>query len=309
MANALRSYLFEAGVRAAQWAGIRADEFYYCPLCGRGFPRAALDTDAPQDRRLTEEHVPPKSQGGRPLVLTCWDCNNTAGYTVDAALADREEQHRFVDAGALQQDSYSGPGRIRVEGVEVNVDMELGPFGGLFRVVGARNPPEKYEKVQEVWEEQVGAEPPRIRVSPTRPFHKRKAAIGDLKSAYLVAFASLGYLWSALPAVKRVREQIRNPGEEILDADVFWHWMGWGEDSDVRWIATASDPIHLIHVRLGRSTVLLPGWSGPEAFYKRAADYFGGENSTEVQLLMVPWPLTLVAELDRAVHARRGEGG
>ncbi len=47
---------------------------FACPICLR------LITDFDE---VTIEHSPPKSLGGRAVALTCRDCNNTAGHTMD----------------------------------------------------------------------------------------------------------------------------------------------------------------------------------------------------------------------------------
>ncbi len=39
---------------------------------------------------LTDEHVPPKAVGGQPLLLTCANCNHTAGSRLDAHAERRE---------------------------------------------------------------------------------------------------------------------------------------------------------------------------------------------------------------------------
>lgn len=88
----------------------------------------------------------------------------------------------------------------------------------------------------------------------------------------------------------------------MLEADAFWQWVGWEADHDLMWLATTWDPVHLLLVRLGRRTVLLPGWTAPPTFWNAAAEHFGDEEPTRLQLTPVPWPLTLVAELDREHH-------
>ena len=54
---------------------------YACPICSLLLPREATDSGD-----LTLEHVPPEPVGGKGIVLTCKQCNSTAGHTVDAAL-------------------------------------------------------------------------------------------------------------------------------------------------------------------------------------------------------------------------------
>ena len=53
--------------------------FYVCPQCLNAFPESALLAGW-----LTQEHVPPESVGGKKIVLTCKNCNNTAGHSTDA---------------------------------------------------------------------------------------------------------------------------------------------------------------------------------------------------------------------------------
>jgi len=73
----------------------RADQ-YACPLCfeiNDDKRQAHFQVFAGADLAngsLTVEHVPPKSPGGRALVLTCRACHNTAGAALDAHARKRE---------------------------------------------------------------------------------------------------------------------------------------------------------------------------------------------------------------------------
>lgn len=49
---------------------------YVCPICLRAYGEDALKLGY-----LTLEHVPPRKLGGRPIVLTCWKCNNSASQS------------------------------------------------------------------------------------------------------------------------------------------------------------------------------------------------------------------------------------
>ena len=87
-AAALRRYLMASGRSEAL---PRTGDYYYCPCCMGRYGREALSNGL-----LTYEDVPPKSVGGRPLVLTCKSCNNTAGSRLDAQARLREEQLDFL---------------------------------------------------------------------------------------------------------------------------------------------------------------------------------------------------------------------
>ena len=52
---------------------------FICPICLKTFD--ILDYD-----NITIEHVPPEKLGGRPLLLTCKDCNNVCGSNLDVYL-------------------------------------------------------------------------------------------------------------------------------------------------------------------------------------------------------------------------------
>ena len=66
---------FNRGVHAfGQVAPKYRGSGYACPLC-LGIS-SSLAT-------FTFEDVPPRSVGGRPLVLTCRDCNSSSGHTCD----------------------------------------------------------------------------------------------------------------------------------------------------------------------------------------------------------------------------------
>ena len=54
-----------------------------------------------------------------------------------------------------------------------------------------------------------------------RWFKWRDAQIGDLKLAYLAAFALFGYQYALHPRLDPIREQIRNPEEQIVE-DAWW---------------------------------------------------------------------------------------
>src|SRR5262245_23666474 len=88
-----RLALFQRGASAAQrYTG--SPGLYLCPICVTGFPESVLLL---KDPPLTLEDVPLKSEGGKPIALTCKGCNNTAGHSIDAAISRRTELNRLYD--------------------------------------------------------------------------------------------------------------------------------------------------------------------------------------------------------------------
>jgi len=72
-----RQEWFARGVQAFTAARLGAPSLYCCPLCIRGFPTV-------RPNGLSLEDVPPRSIGGKPLLLTCTECNNKHGTDVDS---------------------------------------------------------------------------------------------------------------------------------------------------------------------------------------------------------------------------------
>lgn len=70
------------------------EPMYICPLCLFGYSKAALDQTSPNP--LTLEDVPPKSVGGRPILLTCKHCNNQAGRKHDEKILDFLKGASFI---------------------------------------------------------------------------------------------------------------------------------------------------------------------------------------------------------------------
>lgn len=84
---------FDLGARAYAQAspGTYAMPTYVCPVCRKPFTVQDL-----AESRLSIEHVPPRSVGGRELLLTCVECNNTAGTKLDASAKTKEEVRRAM---------------------------------------------------------------------------------------------------------------------------------------------------------------------------------------------------------------------
>jgi len=68
---------------------------YVCPLCRDAFERSEIES------KLSVEHVPPSSVGGRPVALTCKRCNNTAGTLLDAEMLRRHNARQLARGGTV----------------------------------------------------------------------------------------------------------------------------------------------------------------------------------------------------------------
>lgn len=71
---------------------------FICPLCLRILNIALLGEQV--NNFITIEHIPPENLGGKPLILTCKDCNSTCGHDLDVYLRNEMEH--------LEQNYFNG---------------------------------------------------------------------------------------------------------------------------------------------------------------------------------------------------------
>ena len=164
---------------------------YICPLCQHVY---AIAHDA-----LTLEHVPPESVGGKPILVTCRACNNTQGTDLDVYLMNELEidGYYMLDYGATFSKSD----------------------GFKFMISPDNNNPLQFEEfIKEARNTQEGYQ---IKLKANITNRKRNvdlANIALLKSAYLMTFQKLGYMYVLNPCTNKVREQILNPKQKIISS-------------------------------------------------------------------------------------------
>jgi hypothetical protein len=95
---------------------------YCCPIC----LRISASVSA-----FTAEHVPPRSVGGRPLILTCERCNGTAGTMVDWHWSN------FSDVEGFMTRSLPDPVTVNVtyEGLKVVAKLSNQGDGYQIKIV------------------------------------------------------------------------------------------------------------------------------------------------------------------------------
>ena len=212
-----------------------------CPICLTAFERTAVEAG----NEVTLEHVPPTGLGigSIAMCLTCKPCNNTAGEGVDHAATSlarwstRTTKVRvdFPDAAPLT--GYWTPGNN----------------GGL--LVHGR--PGVEPQITADTKFQISVKLPRPRF----------AVVSHLKSAYLSVFSLLGqhgYRYAASEALLPVRQQIMNPGEEVIRE----HFAcKAGDCTDARNAIIMNRERQHWAVKVADCIVLLPR-GGDESFYK-----------------------------------------
>lgn len=187
---------------------------------------------------MTLEHTPPRSlkKGlnvrSVPLCLTCAHCNNTAGRRIDqaASIALKPPKAHVKICGVSHVGSFLG----REDGRNI-IEMKSRP----------RVPLGQGLKTDEL----------EVTLKLVKP---RFVAVSWLKSAYLSVFSRLGehgYRYAKGEAIRQVREQIMNPGKEIIK-NIF---VGGPGEPQGDWLYMSRGPeLQCYVVSFGSVTVLLP---------------------------------------------------
>ena len=224
-----------------------------CPICLTGFERRAVEAGT----EATLEHVPPRglSTGSTALCLTCKRCNNTAGEGVDQAATTLA---RWTSRSIKVRVDF--PGMPPLTG-----HLTPGGNGGLL-VQGRPGVESRLAADAEF----------RISFKLPKP---RFAAVSHLKSAYLSVFSLLGphgYGYAESRALLPVRQQIMNPGEEIIRDHFACKAGDCTVDGDA--IIMNREQQHWA-VKVGDCIVLLPR-GGDESFYEEAEAIRGDGHGT-----------------------------
>lgn len=274
--------------------------FYICPLCCRVFLQLAAETG-----ELTFEHVPPRSLGGRELVLTCSTCNGSAGTRLDHEMLTYEQA---LDFG---QGTLSRPVRVTLRVGEYTLNSEMIAANGSIEIKGisAANHPDaptqlssELEKriVENTWDES------RFSVTLDKGYHSRKVEVGWLRVAYLIAFAALGYQYILHPALRAVRLQVADP--DTLHLASFSTTVPQSSPENRR-ILLIEEPetIPSILVQIGRHAVFLPWIETDVDLYSHLARE--NEKATHLHLELrgkeIPWPRRAEYALDLVPQKRR----
>lgn len=208
------------------------DDGYLCPICFEIYDRTHLESNS--QNPLTLEDVPPKSLGGKPLILTCRNCNSFCGHALDSHLLNL-----LLDNDAIQFLPNSGFKTVfEKEGNKMGGYIKVDDKGKLNLHLKSEwsNPKESNIFMNNVFPPKglwmpgllpFGESEPEpwkskefLIQKPTRA-NERKAEIALLKSAYLFAFSKFGYSFLINGGLIKVREQILNPEKKILPK-VFW---------------------------------------------------------------------------------------
>jgi hypothetical protein len=264
----------------------------------RGFLEAALESRR-GSVHLSTEHTPPKALGGLPLVLTCSDCNSRSGHQLDADVAAFENLIDH-DQATMRRPSR---GVLEVDGLRVNVEFQA--FGRTEKVEvmpdSRGNPPGAaagLEALLRGFTESVAVNDLKVVLTPKGTYFPRRVTLGWARSAYLLAFALLGYGYIRRPAVQRVREQIL---ANTPDGARIAYSVDPSLPANRREMGVITRPDYLrgcVLVHLGRHSIILPGLDENDPFEAILRE----EGDRPVQIALeanrFPWPVQAEFYLD-----------
>lgn len=271
-------------------------DFYACPCCLVAYPREAVAADL-----LSFEDVPPKSVGGRPLLLTCKRCNNTAGSDFDSHAATRAEAEDFVrgriTGRSLRMTSH-------VDGIPLRGTAQWTDNGIQLVGMPERNDPKVQAAHLEALDAYVESGNPRPSHSFTvhTRFNEARARISWIRAAYLAAFAALGWNYIFRGVMDPYRKQLQQPDVSIVPTYILRDPNASPEERRVL-LVDRPDELRSVAVVMGEHTVFLPSLFRPmtcdelvEAFASRCTD--GDRLNVSLDGKEVPWPKQATYFLD-----------
>ena len=186
---------------------------YICPLCLKSF-EIKQNEDNIGDI-LTLEDVPPKSLGGTPCLLTCRTCNSQCGHKIDIFLL-REVQ--YFD----EKNDFAKPKKAILLKNDIKLNATFCSVNGENIIdINKNNDPRKIIDFKKSFSGKNGSSKFSVKVKKCdyqRNVHRAKVAA--LKTAYLLAFAKLGYHYILNENLDNIRQQILHP-EQAVYADEY----------------------------------------------------------------------------------------
>jgi hypothetical protein len=246
---------YSQGVAAFRRARPGAPAVYPCPLCIRGFTTPSA---------LTLEDVPPKSVGGKPIVLTCRTCNNTSGHLLDSHVRSGR------DLKEVAEGKRDAPIRLTLFGQTINA---LARFSrGSISIAGTpkRNDPKTHKALfDELNRVATSATSWDITITVPSRYSPQRESIGWLRVAYLYVFAALGYQWVMRPELDPMREQFRKPDVRLVPGVI--RRTDAASPGDGISFVYSPRALRSILVRLGANLYFFPNFNEASDFYERLA--------------------------------------
>ncbi len=180
----------------------------YCPLCMKVYHSEALGEDGID--RLTIEHIPPESVGGKAKILTCKLCNDKFGKELDHHLL----RQMSIEPFSKGLDNSSIKGKIKV-GDNIPLSTILSYENGTLTMKPHFHKSYKEQYYKTVDEIKLFRDGSRFNIM-VQGSNQRRYILGLLKSAYLEMFSLFGHIFLFNGSTQKIREQINNPDAWLL---------------------------------------------------------------------------------------------
>lgn len=253
---------------------------YICPLCFEVFYEKDLNSET--ENCLTLEDIPPVSLGGKPIALTCKNCNSTSGHKLDAhllnSLLTHDAQNFLPNSAAdttfeLNGNKMNGTLKVSEDGV-VNLDLQpqRSDPKQTKQFMSDLDPPRTiynpFFQRDQLFNDQHRTPPFNIKFKKTS--NEQQANVALLRIGYLLAFATLGNAFLINGGLYKVREQILNPSKDILPK-VFWLKYNFPKENEGVNIITLPKDLRSFLIVFNLKTasisrqfaIVLPGPSSP----------------------------------------------
>lgn len=277
--------LFDQGVQAISRLKGAQEGCYVCPICEKTFDVSALESCV-----LTLEHVPQKFRRGRPIILTCKDCNSLAGHKLDSEVLSREKLRKFSSALIHGIGQYDGLVKFQGGGETVNAIVTISGDLNRLELLEKNNDPNAAGQLHSYFERlarEGKGDGEEFTITPPMKPNLRLSKVGDLRTAYLAAFALLGYTYVLDSRLMPIRQQLREHENEVVKG--FWASVGKGQPKQDG-IGLLQEPITALYVQLGHAFVILPWLEGPRDPYSGLLADYRQNQKMIFKGKPLPWP-------------------
>ena len=289
--------IFNKCVQAYQILSGDDREICICPMCGIGFTIEAID-----NKILTLEHIPPESLGGKDILLTCASCNNTAGHKLDSEIFSRQKNLNLLTALTKKRIDYFGRVKLEIAGERLNFDLSIDSKTGHVCYKPAGNNPKAMEKYCTEMEQfgKGGLWDGTFRTTTVHGYDVWLSKVGDLRLAYLAAFAVFGYSYIFNDRLSKIREQILNPDNKILSG----FWQSFNFELNEKFLLVADKPINMLIAVLDHNMVILPWIRGSENPYEELVSMYPKGQVIQYSGTKYLWPDKVSLACDFAKRIR-----
>ena len=185
-------------------------DLFMCPVCLNLFSRDDLNPRPPNPPKISLAHAPPKSLGGKPVALSCTDCDTRIG-----AECDRQVKYEKDAIDDLENKRVRKATFVSAKGRRLPIELEIDGNKVIFYNRPGM-PSEQYRKrVKQISDEYASGIPP-FEFSLETEGHKReldKWLISQLYSAFLIMFRRFGYEYALNPNVEDIRRVLNDKGK------------------------------------------------------------------------------------------------